>query len=233
MSPKKGTRAPADETEISSSSAQLTWLRSREKSVRITRETSEEEEPLTPRSSDSQVQGSSDAASRRRSGKGLEKAAVEATGPAGSGKRKRRPPATFRRLPGPLVFPNLPSLGVYLLASGLTKAAVTILAAEGSGEAGAEGCGGCVGLAIAVLAFVLLFTAHAFSELVRFAMAGGRQTWEGVTPESAAEVEDPLYRLGSRLLVRLGGKPMDRAHGGNLLSTNRKSISMRDQVGPS
>ena len=109
--------------------------------------------------------------------------------------------ATFRSMPGSLVFPGLLCLGINFFLNGLIEPCITLV----SFPADLDTCGSeCMVPAVTVLTLLALYLLTTFAMLLHFHRSGYREeTWEDAEePEDPNDVEDPLYRFISKVRVR-------------------------------
>ena len=113
---------------------------------------------------------------------------------------RNRKPATFRPIPGALVFPSAFFLIGNFLVTGLTSSSAALLA--GGGDCGMRCQWPAIVVLFAVGAYLALLGAIAIHFARRFS-----KTWEPVPPmDNPADVADPLYRLVSNIRVRILGR---------------------------
>ena len=107
--------------------------------------------------------------------------------------------ARFRGLPGTFVFPNAFMVSVNFFATGIVNNAVTVLAGP------RDDCSDvlCVWPVYLSLALIATYLGVVFAVLWHFNKSHRADSWVPLEPpEDASSVEDPLYRLVSKIRVR-------------------------------
>jgi len=123
--------------------------------------------------------------------------------------------AKFRPLPGAFVFPSLFMLAANFFLTRLIFSSVFIVAYNGPDQCGAE----CKVPALALLTLISLYLMTALALLLHFSFTYRKQAWQPAIPADTPNgVEDPMYRLISRIRVRIcrSGRKftiMDRSRG--------------------
>ena len=121
--------------------------------------------------------------------------------------------ARFRSLPAIFVFPGILMLSINFFTTGLIDRSIRLILAPG--ECGAE----CIWPAVAVLVLVGSYMIFIMVLLLHFNRYHRAVLWQPtIEPSSSKEIEDPLYRLVSKIrlvICRRGGRYtiMDRARG--------------------
>ena len=96
--------------------------------------------------------------------------------------------AIFRPLPNVLVFPNLLTLVVNMVITGLAEAAVQLLAVT-------PACGlGCTWPAVVILILIGAYVVGMLLLVLRFYFGGRKTLWVRATPQTTEDVEDPILR---------------------------------------
>ena len=125
------------------------------------------------------------------------------TPPSGTPEPKEEEPLpVFRPMPGLFVFPNLPLVGFWFNAGGLSKKSATLLAWSYTPSAACAGflrCGySWLGLGVLLFTFGMMLLALAL--LLNFAFRFRGAMWVSAKPPvNPVDVADPLLRLWSRL----------------------------------
>ena len=121
--------------------------------------------------------------------------------------------ARFRSLPAIFVFPGILMLSINFFTTGLIDRSIHLILAPG--ECGAE----CIWPAVAVLILVASYMIFIMVLLLHFNRYHRAVLWQPtIEPTSSKEIEDPLYRLVSkiRMVICKQGRQhtiMDRARG--------------------
>lgn len=113
----------------------------------------------------------------------------------------------FKPYPSMLVFPALPLLVCWIFSAGLVKSGTALLMYQVQVRAPNEPtCGwGCTQLAVAVLLVILIVMITALAMLIHFSRNFRKACWKPTaTPINHLDVSDPLFRLYSRVRMRLG-----------------------------
>ena len=105
----------------------------------------------------------------------------------------------FRALPGVFVFPSLVTLGINLLLTEIVESCAAVLSYQGLEQGYAEYL-----VASIVLWFIGGYLFLALTMLLHFNWRHRAIAWRPAIPaESLTDVDDPLYRLVSKVRVRM------------------------------
>ena len=142
-------------------------------------------------------------------------------GPRMKPKKKKPKKASFVPFPATFVFPSLLTLGISFFATGLVGSAIELIMECTMKEQFGGNRSGCAAPGVLVVVAFGVFLGVNFSMLVHFNKQFRSRSWEPlVLPDHPNDVEDPLFRLVSRIRYALCWKcrdsqkvMMDRARG--------------------